>query len=349
MWKRILLHLLFWTLFILLYAGMKVFFAGPSDLVYSPWQRLGRFLLNELFFLPWKMIPFYALFYYLIPQYFQKGRYLQTALFFLAVLIPCLYGYRAMIAPVSQLLYNEAPDFPVYSLERMVYTLTDVIPAIGLASTLKLLKSRIQSQQREQELQREKLQSELKFLKAQIHPHFLFNTLNNLYGLARRNDQHTAPSILKLASLMRYILYECAAPTVPIATELHIIQDYIALEQLRYNDQLRVSLQVDLTHEQIPIAPLLLLPFVENAFKHGAGESRFDRFIDITIHQQGPQLYFCVHNSRDPEQVALIEGIGLSNVRRQLELSYGQNYALEINPDKNTFTVKLTIRLEAHE
>lgn len=334
----------------MLYAFVNLLFAGPSDLAYPPVQRFFRFLLSELAFLPWKVIPFYFLFYYLIPIHIRRRKYLTATLLFGGILLMCLLGYRSMITPLSSWLYGETPDFNVYSIERLLYTLTDFLPAFGLAATAKLLKGRIAYQRKEEALRREKHQAELNFLKAQTNPHFLFNTLNNLYGLARKNDQNTAPSILKLSNIMRFILHECSAPSIPIASEIRIIEDFIALERLRYSDRLQVTFERRIDDPQYPIAPLILLPFVENAFKHGAGEARFAITIDIQLQLSDGQLEFRVSNSTDQDgSMPLNKGTGLQNVSRQLELIYEDHYQLEFHPEPDTFKVQLNIDLGRHE
>ncbi|PHN02469.1 sensor histidine kinase [Flavilitoribacter nigricans] len=347
---RILQHILFWSCFVALYAIKNMLFAGPSDLAYPPVERFFRFLLSELAFLPWKIIPFYFLFYYLIPNYFRQRKYVVSLLYFIGVLIVCLYGYRSMVTPLSGLLYGETPDFNVYSAERLLYTLTDIIPALGLAATAKLLKGRLAFQRKEEALRQEKQIAELNFLKAQTNPHFLFNTLNNLYGLARKNDRHTAPSILKLSNIMRYILHECSASSIPLANEIKIIEDYIELERLRYNDRLRVQFERQIDDPQHPVAPLILLAFVENAFKHGAGEARFGIDIDIALQLQSGQLDFQITNPCEGEAAEfLTKGTGLSNVCRQLELIYPDRHQLEIRPEAGKFSVYLSIDLRQHE
>jgi len=218
---------------------------------------------------------------------------------------------------------------------------------MGLAATIKLLKARFAAQKREQQLQNEKLASELNFLKAQTNPHFLFNTLNNLYGLARKKDDNTAPSIMKLSNIMRYILYECNAPTIPIRKEIRIIEDYIELEKLRYDDRLTVAFGVAIDNWEQDIAPLILIPFVENAFKHGAGESRFDTHLKINLQLSEGQLWFQVENPRENEAVK--NGIGLSNVKRQLELIYPDRHTLSIVPTNTTFSIELLLQLSSHE
>lgn len=348
--RRVLQHILFWLLFVVLYAVKNMLFAGPSDLAYPPAQRFLRFLFSELAFLPWKIIPFYLLFYYLIPRYFRHGQYTLTTSLFLFALLVCVYGYRSMVTPLSGLLYGETPDFAVYSLKRLLYTLTDIIPAVGLAATIKLLKGRIASEHKEARLRKEKQSIELNFLKAQTNPHFLFNTLNNLYGLARRQDPQTAPSILKLSHLMRYILHECSAPAIPLAKEIKIVEDYIELERLRYSERLRVSFRQDLDDPQQTVAPLIILPFVENAFKHGASEARFGIDIDIDLELHRKQLRFRVRNTCDQQEAqSMPMGTGLSNISRQLELIYGSRHHLRIQPGIEEFSVELSIDLHEKE
>lgn len=341
--KRVLNHILFWLLYVLSYVVLNLLFAAKSDLAYPFGQRAIRFFLREMAFLPWKMIPFYFLFYFLIPKYFSQKEYLKMGLLFLASLVICLFGYRSLIAPMSNFMYGEVPGFNVYSFKRFLYSVTDILPAVGLASTVKLLKDSILSQKKEQALKQEKLESELNYLKAQTNPHFLFNTLNNLYGLARNSDQNTAPSIMKLANIMRFILYECAAPTIPIENEVKIIEDYIELEKLRYDERLTVNFEKEIDDNQKQVPPLLLLPFVENAFKHGASEARFDIKIDIALKVEKEMLKFEIQNPTDGDN-ELKEGIGLKNVKRQLDLIYGNHYDLDIFSESNVFKVKLLIK-----
>ena len=143
---------------------------------------------------------------------------------------------------------------------------------------------------------------------------------------------------------MRYILHEGSAATIPIEQEITIVEDYIALEKLRYDDRLQLHFEQDIDDPEQKIAPLILLPFVENAFKHGAGESRFGIRIDIRLTVQREELLFQVSNSCD-EAAVLSEGIGLQNVKRQLELIYDQDHSLNIQPEKDAFCVTLKIHL----
>lgn len=348
--RRIWNHIIFWLAFVLLYVTVYLLFAPSSDLKYPFTHRFFRFFFKELVFLPWKVIPFYFLFYFLIPKYFRKGEYLKIGLYFLIILIICLFGFRSMIEPINKMMYGEAVNFNVYDFKRFVYSLTmDILPAVGLASTVKLLKGSMVFRKKEEALKREKLESELSFLKAQTNPHFLFNTLNNLYGLARTNNQNTAPSIMKLANIMRFILHECSSSTILITKEIKIIEDYIELEKLRYDDRLKVTFEYDLDDSLGEIAPLILLPFVENAFKHGVGETRFEAFVEIVLFLKNDELKFSVKNTRDEDETIISQGIGLKNVKRQLELIYGKHYTLEIVPEPTIFSIELKIHLNQNE
>ena len=339
------MHIVFWFAFMALYVVRDMLFAGPSDLAYPFGRRLLRFFFSELLLLPWKAAPFYALFYFLIPRFFSRGAYIRTGVFFLGVLAVCVVGYRSMVEPMNLWLYNEPTEYNVYSFRRILYTLTDLLPALGLASAAKLLKGSVLFRKKEAMLQREKQAAELRFLKAQTHPHFLFNTLNNLYGLVRRDDPRAAGYILKLSDVVRYILQECSSERIPLEKEVKVMQDFLALERLRYNDRLRVDFLVDVEDLNLDIPPLILLPFVENAFKHGVSQTRQDAFVEIRLVASPQEVQFHVSNSFDPEHHVHAKGIGLENVRRQLELIYGDRYTLQIQPEGNVFTIDLTICL----
>ncbi|MEM6698380.1 MAG: histidine kinase, partial [Bacteroidota bacterium] len=344
--NRILQHITFWLLFLLLNVVLRMAFAAPTDLAYPAVIRFFRFGFNEVVFLIWKALPFYFIFYYLLPKYLPESKYLQLSFFLLLTSAISIYGYRSMIIPMSFFLYNESPNFDVFSLNRAFYTLMDIIPVIGIAAAIKLLKGRTVNQRKIQALQEEKIAAELNFLKAQSNPHFLFNTLNNLYGLARKNDQNTATSIMRLSNIMRYILQECSSPTISIEKEVKVIEDYIALEKLRYDDRLKVTFRKEVEDWQAAVAPLILLPFVENAFKHGASETRFTTIIEIELKIENECLEFSVVNTRDSNEELVEKGTGLKNVSRQLELIYGENATLEIHPKTDQFTVNLEINLK---
>jgi sensor histidine kinase YesM len=200
-----------------------------------------------------------------------------------------------------------------------------------------------------QQLRIEKQEAELNYLKSQTNPHFLFNTLNNIYSLARDKSDMAPESILRLSKILRFMLYETGGEYIAIEQELKIMADYIALEKLRYDDSLRVNFNHDIEDMKQAIPPLLLIPLVENAFKHGVSETRNQPFVDIHLSVNKRLLTFIVKNSMDAsaDEQRVKENIGLSNLRRQLELLF-TDYNLSIHHTGSLFTALLKINLASH-
>ena len=200
-----------------------------------------------------------------------------------------------------------------------------------------------------QKLRIEKQEAELNYLKSQTNPHFLFNTLNNIYALARAKSDEAPEAILRLSKILRFMLYETAGQYIAIEQELKILSDYIALERLRYDESLRINFNYDLEDPRQAVPPLLLIPLVENAFKHGVSETRGRPFVDIHLSVKGRQLAFGVKNSSEAPagDGSIRENIGLSNLRRQLELLY-TDYSLAVQQGEGQFTATLKINLASH-
>lgn len=199
------------------------------------------------------------------------------------------------------------------------------------------------------QLRIEKQEAELNYLKSQTNPHFLFNTLNNIYSLARDKSDLAPESILRLSKILRFMLYETGGAYIALEQELKIMDDYIALEKLRYDDSLRVNFHHDIENMKQALPPLLLIPLVENAFKHGVSETRNHPFVDIHLSVNNRQLRFVIKNSseRNPERAAVKENIGLSNLRRQLELLF-KDFSLSVQQGESVFTTTLLINLASH-
>ncbi len=206
----------------------------------------------------------------------------------------------------------------------------------------------VKLKQSAQQLRIEKQEAELNYLKSQTNPHFLFNTLNNIYSLARDKSDLAPESILRLSKMLRFMLYETSGTFIALEDELRIITDYIALEKLRYDESLRVNFNYHVEDMKQAIPPLILIPLVENAFKHGVSETRQHPFVDIHLSSQHRQIVFIVKNSTEHNQVIQVkENIGLSNLRRQLELLY-TDYSLVVEPGESAFTITLRINLGSH-
>jgi LytS/YehU family sensor histidine kinase len=221
-----------------------------------------------------------------------------------------------------------------------LYTVT-----IALLS-LKFLKQYYESLRDTQKLENEKIQAELKLLKAQIHPHFLFNTLNNLYALTLKKDDRAPTVVLKLSHLLNYILYECNVKYALLKKEIEMLENYIELEKIRYGERIHIQFDIDGSLQGVYIAPLLLLPFLENSFKHGASGILEKPWINIIIKVDQDEILFQIENSKekDIKQHSYQEGIGLNNVKRRLELLHKGDYELTIENKDDRFFVLLCLR-----
>lgn len=332
--RRIGLHLLFWLAFWFIYAYTYSRYDG----------NLVKYAITEGLQMPARILATYLSFW-CFERFSGVGEQKMWLAFGGAATANILGGIlnRAlkMVLVVPVWFPDATFDFWGY---RLVYDVFDCVLASCTALSARLYFRQQQLQQREAQLRAEKLDAELQALKSQIHPHFLFNTINNLYALARRKSDKTAPVALKLASLLRYILYESAKPAVRLEQEVQNLRDYVELEKLRFDEaRLTVKMAVEMDNPLQQITPLLLLPLVENAFKHGVSEQREEARIDIRIELKNSTLEVNIRNTKSADPQENPQGIGLKNVRRQLELLYPGRHRLDITTEENTFSVDLRI------
>lgn len=195
-------------------------------------------------------------------------------------------------------------------------------------------------------LERDNLALELDFLKSQISPHFLFNTLNSVYRMSETNDPQTSETVLRLSNLMRYILYQGKNEKILLSKEIEFIKDYISLGKLRYGEKVPLGFNIEVVDEPYKIVPLILISFVENAFKHGPDRSRNDAWIDISLSVINEKLLLVVKNSVNHSATKSVNGgLGLENAKRRLELHYSKRHKLSIKENENTYSVELMIDL----
>ncbi len=256
-----------------------------------------------------------------------------------------LYLWRAFGNIPGIYTYLVKYDTVEHALEsQMSYSMSSVF-FFGIA---RHIYNYIKLKQATQQLRMEKQTAELNYLKSQTNPHFLFNTLNNIYSLARDKSDLAPESILRLSKILRFMLYETSGQYISIEQEIKIIGDYIELEKLRYDESLRIDFKYDIEDKKQALPPLLLIPLVENAFKHGVSETRQEPFVDILLIVNQRQLSFVVKNSTETSiEEKIKENIGLSNLRRQLELLY-KDYDLSVKQDGSVFTATLKINLASH-
>ena len=232
-----------------------------------------------------------------------------------------------------------------------IFILILVYLVVVMVSFVCLLKHNFNTVSKNKELQNKILETqlqiknqELHFLKKQIHPHFLFNTLNTIYGLALKQSKDTPEIILKLSNLLDYILYQVNKPKVSLSEEILHIQEYIELEKIRFQDTLKITFKLDKINDEIQVSPMLLIPFVENAFKHGAIVEGF-LTVEVEIYLVEKQLSFLIRNTvLNHENNANEKGIGLGNIKKRLDLLYKDNYQLKIDENDKWFSINLILK-----
>lgn len=342
-WQRISLHILFWAVYVPLNAVLNCILqrAALEDAFKDA-------LIGEAFSLPVKLLLTYFVFYYVIPLYLDRSKIWKLVGLLLAAFAIATVIYRLEMRFIFTPLFRPGREYNMLNPEGLLLTEFDLFITLAAAVTIKMIRVHYKSLEFEQELMREKLQSELNFLRAQTNPHFLFNTLNNLYVLARKKSDKTPDAIMMLSKIMRFVLYECRAPRIAVSDETKVIRDYIELEKLRYNKRLTIDYQEEIDNSHTSIAPLLLLPFVENSFKHGAGGTTGDVQILIKITLKDKQLSYTVQNTVDADTDSSgtgSSGIGLRNVQRQLDLLYPDQHELKTERANGVFTADLKIDL----
>ena len=343
-WMETILHLIFWVLcFWILYSALA--FESLEVLVENGVER--RIYTRNPAAVPTlaivlaaRALLFYGLSFGVLSR-FPEHRQWRPLLAQLALLVAASYLVEWGLLRAL----NKPPAVPpgIDILLYLFFTLA--------AFAYRLAKDWWRNERLRARLAEEKLTAELNYLKAQLNPHFLFNTLNNLYALAEREgNEPLSEGIAGLAELMRYAVYDSRADYVPLAKELHFLQRMVEMQSLRFDDEdeLAISFQVSGRYEQLKIAPLLLVPFVENAFKHGVRYGR-QSFIRLEARVENRKLYFTASNTVYEDQARPHEeggGIGLENARRRLKLLYPEQHQLEIKQQEDTFLVNLQLELD---
>jgi len=334
-------HLAFWVLYLITNTFSQGYYSG------NYFQQF----LYFLHYMPAIMALTYFTTHFLIPRFLYTKRY--KLFFFLTILSAILTSFiqRLNIIYIVIPSYSQNPDFefPLFSYDIFV-RISLFYPYVIFASAITILAKWYKSEKTDQQLREEKLQTELKFLKAQINPHFLFNTLNSLYVLAKKNEPRTPEIVLKLANLLRFIVYECNYDKIPLTKEIKIIEDYIDLEKLRFGDELEIDFTVVGNTENVKITPVLLLPLVENAFKHGVSKSVSTKKIKIELINDDTSLKFHIVNSKDTDignekEINLldVEGVGVQNIQKRLALLYKNEHFFSLEDKGNSFEAKLII------
>lgn len=341
-------HILFWFI----YFCLNFFRWGSYFNEVKEFPYLYSLTTNLLGF-PIHMILCYLNIYILMPKFaFKKKYFLYIFLILSAIVLMVFVKFNLTYYLVSTNVWPEGPTtISKMTIDYTIEMMFGELYVITFVTAIKITLDFLEEHKRVADLEKAQLETELLFLKTQISPHFFFNTLNNIYSLAVENSKKTPKIILKLSELMRYLLYETKNKRQTLENEILCIQNYIDLERIRHNNELEINMSISGDIQDKEIAPILLLSFIENAFKHGAQKNIGNVKIDISLTIRKDFLYFIISNpmplkTEHEELFNKSSGIGLENVKKRLTLGYNKNdYKLIIKNVKNKFVVKLKIKV----
>jgi len=329
--QRWVIHIYFWMLILAFYV---VFFGHKNS------NYLQTFLFVFML-MPVTIGTTYFLNYFLIPQYLMKERYGFFFLYFVYTLIGSTF-FEMSIAMVTFVVLAEVKIRSMSPASiNIFFLLTSLLMVVFFGVAIKMLLHWRKSKEDYQRLMLEKVEAELKFLKTQLNPHFLFNTLNNLYYLASEKSDRTPQAILALSEILDYVLKDARSVYVPLDKELKQVENYIALELLRYEDRVKVETLVRGSSEGCNIAPMMLITLIENAFKHGAMRVTGESWIKMKVECSLEKVDISLQNSC--KQKSPGKGVGLENLRSQLNHLYSERHTLLIHENCNVFLVNLTL------
>ncbi|MBL7815358.1 MAG: sensor histidine kinase [Saprospiraceae bacterium] len=306
-----------------------------------------HFFTNELV-----NVLFYAAIYYinsefLIPKYLKPNKLIHY--------LVGLVGTALVLTPIKVFIFFQKfqhfPEDQDFLISHQSYYYLISLMTAGISTIVKISSDWVRNTQTQRDLETRTMQTELNFLKSQINPHFLFNTLNSLYALTLKKSDEAPEVVIKLSEMMRYMLYECNEAQVPLSKEVNYIRNYLDLERLRHKN-MDIKFDVEGSIGDLTVAPLIFIAFIENAFKHGASNHISPGFVHIHIYLEGGELNLYVENSKPEKQPSQDHrrsgGIGLVNVKRRLDILYKSNHHLEVYDKPNTYAVNLWLKLLAN-
>lgn len=332
---RFFQHVMFWLSYVMIFG-----------LVYGKFGHdYPYYFLESIGMVPFVMTSTYITIYLILPHYLKKQHFfLSLILFFGTLLLVCTLQ-RLFLRYINEL---EIKIDEIYDLSFLsLFLETNFM--VGIAMAIKLIKIWFDQQKEKFEYENRSLQSELSLLKAQIHPHFLFNTMNNLYALSIGESGKASAGIAKVSDLLRAVLYDCNEASIDMKKEIALIQNYIDLQSLRYDNRLAIDFRIVGEPDGIRIAPMLFITFIENCFKHGSSKDPADSWISILFTITDHQIRFVAGNSKPQKSGETVEpekgGIGLENVRKRLDILYRENYEMNIRDLENSYEVELVLNI----
>lgn len=340
--RVVLLHLSFWCVYLSFFVyQISSFQRGPE----IDWLKVLTTVAIQLSF---AVLLGYLNYFFFLPRFLNDKngwRYFVQFSITFAILITLRLAIERYLIDG---FFGEARY--LYTTRFVVQVITTNLFIVIFLGMIRFAVDWFEFEARQKNVENARLTAELNFLKAQINPHFLFNTLNNLYYLAYKQSSNTTEVIAKLSQMMRYMIYDSNYPLVPLSKEIEYMENYISLERLRLNDQIPIKFSIAGGNPQdFLIAPLIFITFLENAFKHGVSNNHPKAWVNISILLQEKECIYRVENSKIPSarpEAGEKSGIGLQNVRRRLELSYPDKHRLTVEDSKDRYSIQLNIRLD---
>ncbi|GHB61855.1 sensor histidine kinase [Persicitalea jodogahamensis] len=338
--RIMLLHLSFWAVYFSFFFYQITYARHNQDVVLSR-----AFLDASLHVLIIAGIA-YLNYYYFLSRFLKHKKAVRYLLEFLPPLVLAIFLHVYVKRLIYGGLESGRANF-LYGERFLIQNTLSIVFIVVFIGMLRFAEDWFQLEARKKEIENEKLTAELRFLKAQINPHFLFNTLNNLYYLAFTQSPKTTEVIDKLSQMMRYMIYDSNHPKVPLNKEIEYMENYISLEKLRLDDKVPITFLVNGNPRGVMIEPFLFITFLENAFKHGVSTNADTCWVKAEITLAGKQCVYSVSNSRLPQKATEDEksGIGLHNLRRRLQLGYPDRHELSVRDEADAYSVQLTLRL----
>ncbi|MFY0686733.1 MAG: sensor histidine kinase [Cyclobacteriaceae bacterium] len=346
-------HLVFWASYHFVWWGVhEGDFVQTIRNVSNP-----PYTVKYLFYVVVQTVSIYFVLYNLIPRLLEKRKYvgfftaLLGTLLTMSGLIISGYFLSAMLFDTTVMMLFNFPSDSIWWIFK-IHAFPSSLATMTLGMSIKLAKNYLVAQQRQQELEKEKLETELKFLKSQFNPHFLFNTINSIFVLINKDTSLASDSLAKFSSLLRYQLYECNEPQIPLNRELAYLESFVELERLRLDNDFEIKMSLPSSHiSNLSIAPFVLMPFAENAFKHVSKSREGFNWIKIDLIVNDNEMSYTISNSTSstPTSNDAVEygGLGLSNVKRRLDLLYPNRHELIVDEKDGVFLIKLSVQLES--
>jgi two-component system LytT family sensor kinase len=324
-------HIILWLAYFLFWIS---FYSGYYSSVYP-------LVVNTSIYFIFTASAFYTTAYFLFPRYLYQNRYGTFSILFILLVILLSAGLAIILFQIYNGYDPAKANFPaIFQISFMSIAMT-----VCALSAVKLMSDKIKTDRKNRLMDKQRLESELQYLKAQVNPHFLFNAINSVYFLIKKNPNQAAETLIKLSDLLRFQLYDCSGESIAIEKELEYLNNFIALEKIRKGEKVKVSFETNGNLSGFEIAPFLVIPFLENAFKYISNFNNKENRIGITIAVQNNVFEVSITNTTDNIANTVVGGIGLKNVKRRLELLYPGKHRLAISDNAGEYSVFLSLTI----